>query len=103
MAEKFNLPMDRITEFCRNNHIRRLSVFGSILRDDFNPDSDIDFLVTFEESAIPGLMGLSRMRHDLQNIVGREVDLISHRGVENSRNPIRRNRILESAELIYEA
>ncbi len=103
MAEKFNLPMDRITEFCQINHIRRLSIFGSILRDDFNADSDIDFLVTFEESAIPGLMGLSRMRQELQNIVGREVDLISQRGVENSRNPIRRKRILESAKLIYEA
>jgi hypothetical protein len=73
---KLELPKDKIAEFCQRNHIRKLSLFGSALRGDFSPESDIDFLVEFQEGSIPGLIGLSRMERELSRILGgRNVDL----------------------------
>ena len=70
------IPGEKIAEFCKRNHIRRLSLFGSVLRDDFSSDSDIDFLVEFEPGKVPGLIGLSRMERELSEILGgRKVDL----------------------------
>lgn len=71
------------------------------MRDDFGPDSDVDVLVRFEEEARHTLFDLSRMEAELKAIFGREVDLVSHRGVERSRNHLRRTAILESAEVVY--
>lgn len=73
---KIKLPDKKIAEFCKQNCIRRLSLFGSVLRDDFGSDSDIDFLVEFEPGKVPGLIRLSRMERELSEILGgRKVDL----------------------------
>ena len=74
MAPHIEIPKDRIAEFCRNNHIRRLALFGSVLRDDFGPDSDVDVLVEFEPGQTPGLRFFG-MEIELSEILGRKVDL----------------------------
>ena len=76
-------------------------MFGSALREDFGPESDIDLLVRFHETTRPTLLDLSRMEAELKAIFGREVDLVSWRGIERSANPIRRKAILETAETVY--
>ena len=101
MNRNLSIPRDRIAEFCRANGIARLAIFGSALRDDFGPDSDIDVLVKFDETAHPTLFDMSRMEAELKAILGREVDLVSQRGIERSRNFLRRKAILESAEPVY--
>ena len=103
VVEGIDIPSDKITAFCRHWQITRLALFGSVLRDDFGPDSDIDVLVKFDETAHPTLFDISRMEAELEAILGRKVDLVSQRGVERSRNHIRRKAILESAELVYES
>lgn len=74
-CRNIEMPQERLAEFCRRNHIRRLSLFGSILRDDFAPQSDVDFLVEFEPGKTPGLFGLAEMEIELSEIVGRKADL----------------------------
>jgi predicted nucleotidyltransferase len=69
------LPHTQIVEFCQRNHIRKLSLFGSILRDDFGSNSDVDFLVEFEPDYIPGLIRLAGMELELSEIIGRKADL----------------------------
>jgi len=90
-----------ITAFCQRWGIAELAVFGSALRDDFRPDSDVDMLVSFRPEATPTLFDMVRMQKELGAILRREVDLISRRGIEESRNPFRRREILNSAEVIY--
>lgn len=75
MYHEIEIPRERIAAFCRKNHIRRLSLFGSILRDDFRPDSDIDFLVEFEPGKTPSLLGMARLEIELSEMLGRGVDL----------------------------
>ncbi len=70
-----NIPKGLIEEFCRKHHIRKLSIFGSYLREDFGPDSDIDFLVEFEPEHIPGLIRFAGMEIELSEMLGRKVDL----------------------------
>jgi uncharacterized protein len=71
-----SLPDDRLAEFCRNNYIAKLSLFGSVVREDFRPDSDVDVLVEFEEGHTPGFLGLARMEKELSEMLGgRKVDL----------------------------
>ncbi len=101
MNARIDIPSDKIAAFCQRWQITRLALFGSILRDDFGSDSDIDVLVKFNETAHPTLFDMSRMEAELKAILGREVDLVSQRGVERSRNFLRRKAILESAELVY--
>lgn len=93
---KIEIPKKKIAEFCHKHHIRKLAFFGSILRDDFGPNSDVDVLVEFEPGHTPGLAFVS-MADELEKILGREVDLLTFKGVESSRNYIRRKSILESA------
>ncbi len=71
---RIEIPHDRIADFCQRNHIRKLSLFGSVVRDDFKPDSDIDVLVEFEPEYTPGLRFFS-MQTELSQILGRPVDL----------------------------
>jgi len=97
------IPEEKIKDFCKKWKIIEFSLFGSVLRDDFRPDSDIDVLVTFDESAQHSLFELVDMTEELKAIFGREVDLVSRRGIESSRNYIRKNAILDSAEPIYAA
>ncbi|QUV79863.1 nucleotidyltransferase [Chloracidobacterium sp. E] len=76
MHERIRFPKDQVAEFCRLHHIRRLAVFGSALRSDFNENSDIDILVEFEPEHIPGLFGIARMERELSNLLGgRKVDV----------------------------
>jgi predicted nucleotidyltransferase len=95
------LQMDRIAEFCRRWRIRELAVFGSYLREDFGPDSDLDFLYTFAEGVHWTLFDLVTMDEELASITGRAVDLVCRSAVERSENYIRRQRILSAAEPIY--
>jgi len=72
----FAVPQDKIAAFCRRHHIRKLSLFGSVLRDDFGPDSDVDILVEFEPGHVPGLFRLAAMEMELAEILGgRKVDM----------------------------
>lgn len=98
-----DIPKEKIAEFCKKWNVREFSLFGSVLRDDFRPDSDIDVLVTFDEEARHSLFDLVHMGDELKDIFGRKVDLVSRRGIESSRNYIRRNAILNSAEIVYAA
>ena len=95
---RLTLLYDEIAGFCRRHHIRRLSVFGSILRDDFQPDSDIDVLVEFEEEHIPGLAFFS-MEIELSEILGRPVDL----NTPGFLSPSFRRQVLNEAEVQYVA
>ena len=94
---------DAIAGYCRKWKIVELAVFGSVLRSDFGPDSDVDVLVRFDPTARHGLSGWMEMERELVEILGRDVDLISRRSVEESRNYIRRKAILESAQVVYAA
>ena len=100
---KIKIPEEGIKEFCQKYEINEFSLFGSVLTDEFNPDSDIDILVKFNESARHTLFDLARMKEELKQLMGYEVDLVSKRGIESSRNLIRKNAILKSAESIYAA
>ena len=102
MNANLDIPTDRIEAFCRANRIVRLAVFGSALREDFGPQSDVDVLVRFEEGASVTLFDMNRMAAELENMFGREVDLVSQRGVERSTSQLRRKAILDSAEPLYE-
>ena len=93
--------MAQLSEYCRANGIRRLDVFGSALRADFGPESDIDLLVEFEPDQTPGFFGFARIEQEFADLFGRKVDLVSRIGIERSRNYIRRAEILGSAETIY--
>jgi predicted nucleotidyltransferase len=97
---KINIPGEKIAEFCKRNHIRKLSLFGSVLSDDFSSDSDIDFLVEFEPGKVPGLIGLSRMERELSEILGgREVDLRTPQDLSK----YFRDEVLARAEVQYAA
>ena len=97
------LPEAQLGEFCRKWKITDLALFGSVLREGFRPDSDIDVLVSFEPSARWSLMDVVEMQDELERVLGRKVDLVKRRAVERSENYIRRRHILESAEPVYVA
>lgn len=99
---KLHIPRKELTAFCQKYHIVKLAFFGSVLRDDFRPDSDVDVLVEFAPGKTPGLAFFG-MQDELKQIFGREVDLLTFKGIESSRNYIRRKAILESARVIYAA
>ena len=93
------IPVDReeIANFCRRNHIRRLALFGSVLRDDFGPDSDVDILVEFEAGHVPGLAFI-RLEQELSRLLGgRRVDLVTPKFL----NERIRDRVLADAEVQY--
>ncbi len=100
-----SVPIDRekIAEFCRRWKITELALFGSALRDDFRPGSDIDLLVTFAPGAEWSLFDHVAMEEELSVILGRKVDLVSRPTIERSSNWIRRKAILESAKRFYAA
>jgi uncharacterized protein len=99
---KLNLPQDQIAAFCRRWNVSELALFGSVLRDDFRPDSDVDVLVSFPSSeATPSLFDHVDMQDELVSIFGRPVDLLTRAGVEDSRTPVRKRAILESARVVH--
>jgi len=103
MNRHITIPKNEIEVFCRRNHIRELAIFGSALRDDFGPDSDLDVMVEFEYGQEPGLMQMTAMESELSEILGHKIDLVERQSVEQSENYIRRLHILQSLETIYVA
>ena len=103
MNAGIELPRQGIGEFCEKWRIIEFALFGSVLRDDFRPDSDVDVLVTFAPEARHSLFDMVRMQDELKALLGHEVDLVSRRGIECSRNYLRRKAILDSAEVVYAA
>jgi uncharacterized protein len=95
---RIEIPTERIAEFCRRNHIRRLALFGSVLRDDFRPDSDVDVLVEFEPDAHVGLRFFT-MEQELGQLLGRKVDLNTPGFLSRHF----RDRVLAEAEVQYDA
>ncbi|MGE5295202.1 MAG: nucleotidyltransferase family protein [Solirubrobacterales bacterium] len=98
-----SIRKEELQAFCQRRRIRRLALFGSVLREDFRPDSDIDVLVDFEEGAEAGLFELVDIQDELSTILGRQVDLVERKAVERSENYIRRRHILSTAEIVYVA
>ena len=96
---KIEIPTDEIADFCRRHRIRSLSLFGSVLREDFRPDSDADVLVEFEPGAQVGFIALSRMQRELAELLQRPVDLVPKEGLK----PKIREAVLASAEVVYAA
>ena len=103
MNALLEMRRDAIATFCMKWSVVELSVFGSVLRSDFGPDSDVDVLVRFDPAARHGLSEWMEMERELVEILGRDVDLISRQAVEWSDNYIRRKSILESAQVVYAA
>jgi hypothetical protein len=98
------LAVGEIRALCRKHRVRELYVFGSALREDFRPDSDIDLLVVFEPDAERPWMGhFGDLEAELTGLLNRPVDLVSRRAVEQSRNWVRRKAILDQARLLYAA
>lgn len=102
MTARISVPSERIAAFCERWQVTELALFGSVLRDDFGPGSDVDVLVAFAEEARHSLFDMVRMEWELEEIFVRKVDLVSRRGIERSSNYLRRKAILESAETIHE-
>ncbi len=101
MKAMVRIPIDndRIAEFCRRNQIRRLAFFGSVLRDDFGPGSDIDVLVEFDPEARVGFFAIARMQDELSATLGRPVDLCTRKGLSR----YFRDRVAREAEVAYVA
>ena len=97
---RIEISPERIAAFCRKWKVREFSLFGSVLREDFRPDSDVDVLVSFEAGSEWDLFDLVTMRDELMGLFGRDVDLVEKEGL---RNPFRRHRILTSREVLYAA
>ncbi len=103
VVKNIEIPIDKIADFCPHWKITEFAFLGSVLRDDFRLDSDIDVLVTFAPNAHRTLFDMVDMQDELEAMFGRKVDLLSKRGIEHSRNYIRRKAILNSAQIIYAA
>ena len=105
LTTQIELPMEKIADFCRRWKIARLEIFGSVLRDDFRPDSDLDFLFTpgrdFQREKAYGPWGHDHMAEDLAALLGREVYLIERSRIEQMDNWIKRRHILQTAAPIY--
>ena len=100
-ALPIELPAETIAAFCRKWRITRLEVFGSALREDFRPDSDVDFLATFAADSRWSLFDHITMEEELKALLGREVDLVSRNAIGQNHNPYRKKSILEAAHAIY--
>jgi len=98
-SARIPVPGSQLSGFCRRYHVRRLALFGSVLRDDFSPDSDVDVLVAFEPEARVGFVTLSRMQRELSELFQRPVDLVPMDGLK----PIIRESVLSSAQDVYAA
>ncbi|MCG2741670.1 MAG: nucleotidyltransferase family protein [Syntrophaceae bacterium] len=97
---QIEVPMDKIKDFCLKWKIKEFSLFGSVLREDFRPDSDIDVLVSFEETVSWSLYDVVKMKDELKAIFGRDVDIVEKGAV---RNPFRRRSIMTNREVLYAA
>jgi predicted nucleotidyltransferase len=98
MSVKIEVPSEEVAAFCRRHHIRKLAFFGSVLRDDFTPESDVDVLVEFEPEHTPGLAFFAIQR-ELSAILGRKVDMNTEKGL----SPYFRQEVVDGAEVLYVA
>ena len=103
MGLRIEVPREQIVDFCERWQIAELAFFGSALRDDFGPDSDVDVLVNLHHGTSNSISDMLRMERELSDILGRKVDLVFRPDVERSRNYLRREAVLKSAEVFYEA
>jgi hypothetical protein len=97
------VPIDAVRAFCERWHIVEFALFGSVLREDFGPESDVDVLVTFGPDAGNSLLDYFDMERELAAVLGRRVDIVNRRAIEQSHNWLRRKRVLESARVVYAA
>ncbi len=100
VSHNIDVPMAGIEGLCRKWRVARFSLFGSVLREDFGPDSDVDVLVSFQPDSTWDLLDLVDMRDELKALFGRNVDLVEEEGL---RNPFRRSNILSTRQVIYAA
>jgi uncharacterized protein len=98
MNQNLTIPREAIADFCRSNHIRKLALFGSALREDFRPDSDVDILVEFEPEARVGLIRLAGMELELSELLGRKVDMRTPEDLSRHF----RDEVLQQAEMLHE-
>ena len=103
MKARISINYEDVAEFCRRWKIIELALFGSVLRDDFRSDSDVDVLVTFAPDARPTLFDLVHMEDELASIMCRKVDIVERSAVERSSNHIRRRHVLSNVEAVYVA
>lgn len=92
------ISQSKLADFCREHHIAELALFGSVLRDDFRPESDIDVLVSFAPEGHYSLLDFVQIQEKLKQILGHEIDLVEKAGL---RNPFRRRHILDNMRIIY--
>jgi uncharacterized protein len=102
LQTRLGLSSQEIATFCQHWGITKMAVFGSILRDDFRPDSDIDLLLTFAPNARQGLLTLAKIKHELESRLNCPVDLAPEASIRTSDNWIRQQEILSTAQTIYE-
>lgn len=100
---RVSIPTEALADFCRRWKIVELSLFGSVLREDFGPESDVDVLVTFAADAKVSLFDLVHLKDDLASVLGRRVDVLTRRSVEQHHNPWFRHEVLSSARTVYAA
>jgi uncharacterized protein len=103
LQERLTITPKKLADFCQRWQVSELALFGSILRDDFHADSDIDVLVSYQPTAKRGLFEKIRMQEELSFLLHRDVDLVSKKAIEQSHNWLRRKNILDSAKVIYVA
>lgn len=101
LTTQIELPTEKIADFCRRWKIARLEVFGSVLRDDFRPDSDVDFIANYLPDAHWSLLDRVHMKHELEDMLGRDVDLLNRRALEHGQQNSRAAAILAQAKLLY--
>ena len=100
---RLGITAEQLSEFCRQWQVAELSLFGSVLREDFNENSDIDILVTYLPTAKRGLFEKIRMKEEFERLLNRSVDLVSKKAIEKSHNWLRREYILKTAKVFYVA
>jgi predicted nucleotidyltransferase len=94
---RINLTEEQLADFCKKNHIKKLAFYGSVLRDDFSPDSDVDILVEFEPNQPIGLMEFVKMERELSELIGRQVDLRTPQDLSR----YFRDKVIAAAEVLY--
>ncbi|MGB3403525.1 MAG: nucleotidyltransferase domain-containing protein [Microcoleaceae cyanobacterium] len=102
LQKRLNVDSQEIVEFCQHWNITELALFGSVLTDQFQSNSDIDVLIRFAPDTPQGLLTLARIKYQLESLFGREVDVVVKEAIEHSENWIRRHEILKTATVIYE-
>jgi predicted nucleotidyltransferase len=102
IQNRLGISINEISAFCQQWNIAEMALFGSILREDFQTDSDLDFLITFLPNARQGLLTLAKIKHQLESLTNRPVDITLKDSIKTSENWIRRSEILTTAQTVYE-